>query len=394
MSATDAAAAAPPDDANPTEDGRWMDHALGLAARALGTAAPNPAVGCVIVQPRPGGKARVVGRGWTGVGGRPHAETVALAKAGTAAAGATAYVTLEPCSHTGRTGPCAHALAEAGIRRVVAALADPDERVDGRGFRALSDAGIAVTIGVRAAAAARLNAGFLATRRRHRPLIALKVAASLDGRIATANRESRWITGEAARDHGHRLRATHDAILIGGRTAILDNPLLTCRLPGLSDRSPVRIVVDRHLRLPLTARLIATAREVPTWVVALHDGTDAERRRTLVDCGVELIEVAERAPGEPDLAQMAALLARRGLTRVLVEGGARMSALLLAEDLIDRIYWFRSGGILGGDALGAVAALGIDDPNHQIAFDRRETRPIGPDALDVLDRVGGAVDAP
>ena len=374
-------------------DGRWMDHALSLAGRALGVAAPNPAVGCVIVQPQAGGGGRVVGRGWTGAGGRPHAEAVALAQAGAAAAGATAYVTLEPCSHHGETPPCADALIAAGIARVVAALGDPDERVNGRGFRRLADAGIALTTGVAAEAAARLNAGFLATRRRGRPLIALKVAASLDGRTAAATGRSRWITGPPARAAGHALRASHDAILVGGGTAMLDDPLLTCRLPGCEDRSPVRIVVDRHLRVPLTARLVATAAEVPTWIVALG-GQDAERRRALADCGVTLIEVAESAPGVPDLARMAADLAARGLTRILVEGGARLAALLLGRDLVDRVYWFRSPGLLGGDALAAVAALGIDDPAHQIAFRRCGDRTVGADALDILDRVGGAVDAP
>ncbi len=372
-------------------DRRWMDHALRLGARALGHSAPNPAVGCVIVRPRPGGAGAVVGQGWTGAGGRPHAETVALAQAGPAAAGATAYVTLEPCSHHGQTPPCADALIAAGIARVVVAIGDPDERVDGRGLRRLEEAGVAVTTGVGAAAAARLNAGFLATRRRGRPLIALKVAASLDGRIATANRQSRWITGPAARARGHALRAAYDAILVGGGTAILDDPLLTCRLPGLADRSPVRIVVDRHLRLPLTARLVATAATVPTWIVTLS-GADRARVRALADCGVAVVEIDETGPGEMDLARMAAALAARGLTRVLVEGGARLSALLLSRDLIDRIYWFRSAGVLGGDALAAVAALGLDHPDGQIGFRRVDGAALGDDALDVFDRIGGALD--
>src|SRR5580700_4659831 len=227
-----------------------MRTALGLARRGLGNTWPNPAVGCVIVK-----DGRVVGRGWTQKGGRPHAETEALARAGKGAKGATAYVSLEPCSHHGKTPPCAEALIAAGVSRVVAAVEDPDPRVSGRGIARLRAAGIAVEAGLCAAEAAELNAGFFCRVAQGRPLVTLKLAASLDGRIATPTGKSRWITGPAARERAHLLRAAHDAVLIGTGTALADDPQLTCRLPGLEARSPVRIVIDRTLRLPATLRL-------------------------------------------------------------------------------------------------------------------------------------------
>src|SRR6266705_1008472 len=219
-------------------DEQAMRAALALARRGLGRVWPNPAVGCAIVK-----DGRVVGRGWTQPGGRPHAETEALARAGGAAHGATAYVTLEPCCHSGRTPPCADAL-------VVAALEDPDPRVVGGGLARLRAAGIAVEAGLCAAEAAEINAGFFQRVRLGRPLVTLKLATSLDGRIATASGESRWITGPAARERAHLLRVTHDAILVGTDTVLADNPQLTCRLPGLGHRSPVRIAIDRELRIP------------------------------------------------------------------------------------------------------------------------------------------------
>ncbi|MCK5275514.1 MAG: bifunctional diaminohydroxyphosphoribosylaminopyrimidine deaminase/5-amino-6-(5-phosphoribosylamino)uracil reductase RibD, partial [Alphaproteobacteria bacterium] len=220
-----------------------MRAALALAGRGLGRVWPNPAVGCVLVD-RDG---RVTGRGWTQPGGRPHAETEALARAGGAAKGATAYVTLEPCVHHGQTPPCADALIEAGVARVIAATEDPDPRVKGGGLGRLRDAGIAVEAGLLREEAELLNAGYLMRQREGRPVVTLKLATTLDGRIATHAGESRWITGEAARARGHMMRARHDAIMVGIGTALADNPTLTCRLPGLEDRSPVRIVVDARL---------------------------------------------------------------------------------------------------------------------------------------------------
>ena len=330
-----------------------MRAALALARRNLGQVWPNPAVGCVIVK-----ESRVVGRGWTRKGGRPHAETEALAQAGAAARGATAFVSLEPCSHHGKTPPCADALIAAGVGRVVAALEDPDPRVSGAGIARLREIGIAVETGLCAAAAEELNGGFFSRVRHGRPLVTLKLATSLDGRIATATGESRWITGPAARERAHLLRATHDAVLVGTGTALADDPQLTCRLPGLETRSPVRIVIDRLLRLPATLRLFTEADRVPTWVVTLAS-SDPERRSVLADQGVKIIAAEPDPAGGVDLGVLLRRLGDEGLTRLLVEGGGRLAAALLRAGLVDRLVWMRAPLLLGGDGLPAVAALGL-----------------------------------
>jgi diaminohydroxyphosphoribosylaminopyrimidine deaminase/5-amino-6-(5-phosphoribosylamino)uracil reductase len=361
-------------------DATHLHAALGLAARGLGQVWPNPAVGCVIVK-----DGCLVGRGWTQPGGRPHAETEALAHAGAAARGGTAYVTLEPCAHQGRTPPCSKALIEAGIARAVVATEDPDDRVSGRGLADLRAAGIVVTSDVCAEAAAELNAGFLLRIRAGRPLVTAKVATSLDGRIATRAGESRWITGEAARGRGHLLRATHDAIMIGVGTAIADDPELTCRLPGMRQRSPVRIVVDGNMRLPLTGRLVRSAHAVPTWLVTLADSS-SERRQAFADCGVTLITVPHGPGGMPDLAAALQALGAQGLTRVLVEGGGRLLASLARADLIDRIAWFRAATLIGGDGLAAVAPFGLEHLADQPRFQRTGFMPLGEDILESFAR--------
>jgi len=357
-----------------------MRAALALARRGLGRVWPNPAVGCVLVQ---GG--HVVGRGWTQPGGRPHAETEATARAGALARGATAYVSLEPCAHWGGTPPCAEALIGAGIARAVVAIEDPDPRVSGGGVAKLRAAGIPVALGVLAVEAEELNAGFLLRMRAGRPLVTLKLATSLDGRIAAAGGDSRWVTGEAARRRGHLLRAGHDAVLIGSGTALADDPLLTCRLPGLADRSPVRVVLDGRLRLPPAARLAAGARELPTWVVTRADA-DPARRRALTDCGVEIVEVAADPAGGLSLPAALQALGHRGLTRVLVEGGSRLTAALLLAGLVDRVAWFRAPSVLGGDALPAAAALGVGLLAEAPSFRRTGVTAAGDDVLETYRR--------
>jgi diaminohydroxyphosphoribosylaminopyrimidine deaminase/5-amino-6-(5-phosphoribosylamino)uracil reductase len=359
-----------------SDDLAHMRGALALARRGLGRTWPNPAVGCVIVK-----DGQVVGRGWTQPGGRPHAETEALARAGAAARGATAYVSLEPCSHHGHTGPCTDALIAAGIARVVGALEDPDPRVAGRGFAKLAAAGIALTRDVLADAAAALNAGFLMRVRDGRPLVTLKVASSLDGRIASHTGASRWITGEPARARGHLLRAQHDGVLVGSRTAVLDDPELTCRLPGLDAQSPVRLVADGHLRLPLTSRLVRSARRAPTWVLVLAS-TDASRRQAFRDCGVELLEVPADPDGNLDLAAALGALGGRGLTRLLVEGGGRLAAALLRAGLVDRVAWFRAPSVIGGDGVPAAAPFGVDQPGAAARFVREDALELGDDRLE------------
>lgn len=353
-----------------------MRAALSLAGRGLGRVWPNPAVGCVLVSAK--SDRAVIGRGWTQPGGRPHAETEALARAGTAAKGCTAYVTLEPCAHSGRTPPCAAALVAAGIARVVAATEDPDPRVRGGGLRQLKDAGIAVESGLLREEAEILNAGYLLRVRSGRPLVTLKMATTLDGRIATHGGESRWISGEAARRRTHLLRARNDAILVGIGTALADDPDLTCRLPGLEDRSPVRIVVDSRMQLPLTSKIVATASRIPTWLVTVPRG-DRDRRHAFEDSGVRIVEVAEGPGGYPEPAAMLAALGGAGLTRVLVEGGGHIAASLLRADLVDRLQWFRAAGILGGDGVPAVAAYGIDKLTQMRRYGRSSAHPIGED---------------
>src|SRR5918996_977988 len=306
----------PPSNDDRDHDRRFMAVALRLAERGLGSVWPNPAVGCVLVQGGP-----MVGRGWTQPGGRAHGEVGALRRAGGAALGATAYVSLEPCAHYGRTPPCTMALLQAGIRRVVVATADPDPRVDGRGIEQLRQAGVEVAVGLGRVEAEAINAGFILRVRAGRPLVTLKLATSLDGRIATRSGASQWITGEQARARGHLLRASHDAIMIGSGTALADDPALTCRLPGLEERSPVRILLDRRLRLGPASRLACTARAVPTW---LFTGADAPKRKrdALGALGVDVQVAATDESGRLDLREILAALAARGITRVLVEGGA------------------------------------------------------------------------
>jgi len=352
-----------------------MRTALALARRGLGAVWPNPAVGCVIVK-----DGHIVGRGWTQPGGRPHGETEALRRAGPAAQRATAYVTLEPCCHWGKTPPCADALIAAGVKRAVVAIEDPDPRMAGAGIARLRQAGIAVELGLGAAEAAEINAGFFSRLAHGRPLVTLKLATSLDGRIALATGESQWITGAPARERGHLLRAQHDAILVGTGTALADDPQLTCRLPGLAGRSPVRVVLDRELRIPLGAKLFADAKAVPTWVVT--DGcADSGRKQALADRGIEVIDVSADPAGGLSLPEVLASLAGRGVTRVLVEGGGRLAAALLKDGLVDRLVWAHAPMLIGGDGIPAVAALALGSLADAPRFERLSSDIAGDDGF-------------
>ena len=349
-------------------DAAFMVAALSLAARNLGDTWPNPSVGCVIVN-----NGLIVGRGWTQSGGRPHAETEALKRAGAAAKGATAYVTLEPCSHHGKTPPCAEALIAAGIARVVVASDDPDLRVSGQGIAKLKVAGILVEQGLCKAEADRLNSGFFLRVTQNRPHFTLKTATSLDGRIALGNGDSKWITGPVARQAVQALRARFDAVLVGSGTVMADDPMLNCRLEGYAGRPKVRIILDRRLRLPLTSRLVQTAGDIPTWVVTTEVGPKAEE---LAGRGVEVI-AAEDFPET---------LAERGLTRVLIEGGGEVAGAYLKAELIDEIAWFRAARVFGGDGVPAVGVLGAGFMSALPRFKRRETLVFGEDSLDILER--------
>ena len=355
-------------------DAAFMRGAVALARRGLGQTAPNPSVGCVIVR-----NGRVVGRGVTSPGGRPHAEVNALAMAGEAALGATAYVTLEPCSFTGKSGPCTQALIQAGIARVVVGARDPHPRVNGAGLAQLRQAGLVVTESVLQAECEALIAGIACVHQHQRPLIRLKLASTLDGRIATVGGESKWITGAPARREVQMLRARHDGVMVGIGTVLADDPELICRIEGLRATPLVRLVVDCHLRTPLTARLVAGVGQNPLWI--LHGPqADVARRAALTQAGVKLLEVPVDAQGVC-LPEALALVAQQGLTRILVEGGAKLAASLLHADMVDRVSWFHAPAIMGSDGLPAAQAFGIATLAHMPRFTPVSVRSLGVDVV-------------
>jgi diaminohydroxyphosphoribosylaminopyrimidine deaminase/5-amino-6-(5-phosphoribosylamino)uracil reductase len=366
---------------NNPADAVHMRTALTLARRGLGRVWPNPAVGCVLVEA--GTAQRVVGRGWTQKGGRPHAETEALRRAGDAARGATAYVSLEPCSHHGLTPPCADALIAAGVARVVIAAEDPDPRVSGQGIDRLRKAGIGVEVGLLDAEAKEVNAGFLKRLADGRPLMTLKAATSLDGRIGTSEGQSKWITGDVSRTFGHRLRAENDAVLTGIGTVLADDPQMTCRLPGMAERSPVRIVLDSKLRIPVESFLVQSADSVPTWVVTSAKSQQAE---VLRQRGVTVIEAEVDGEGRPDLRWLAAELGRRGLTRVLIEAGAQLSGAWMRAGLVDRIAWFRASKMIGGDGIPVTDGIGIATLKDAPSFVRMSLGEAGSDVVELYRR--------
>lgn len=372
-----------------SRDLNFMRTALRLAQRGLGNVWPNPAVGCVLVAPPQAG-GHVLGCGWTRPGGRPHAETGALDQArarfgADALVGAHAFVTLEPCSHTGRTPPCADALIEAGIGRALIACEDLDPRVSGTGTERLRAAGMDVEIGLCGPEAEAVNAGFLTRIRTGRPLVMLKMATSADGRIATRTGASRWITGTQARARAHLMRVRQDAIAVGVGTVIADDPSLTARLPGLEDRSPLRVVLDSGLRIPMTAELVATARDVPTWVIAC-EGAPSERRSALEAAGVRVVQVISREGHVDPLAAVEALGAA-GVTRLMVEGGAQISTAFLRAGLVDRLCWFRAPSLIGGDGMPPFGDLGVTDMSALPAFRSISSEVVGHDILDIFVRV-------
>ncbi len=333
------------------QDERWMRVALSLAKRGLGQVAPNPAVGCVLVK-----DGIVVGRGWTQPGGRPHAEAMALAEALEDAKGAIAYVSLEPCAHTGQTGPCAEALVEAGVHRVVIATVDPDPRVGGKGISILENAGIKVRCDVLKATADESNAAFFTRIQNDRPIFTLKTAATLDGRIALENGESQWITGTVARHMAHRLRATHDAILVGSGTVLADDPSLTCRLAGLAGRDPVRVVLDSSDRVPQNAKIN--------------------------DQIAQTIRYAEKGAVHPhNLTEVAKDLSKRGINSVLIEGGGQVAASFLRAGIVDRLEVFLAGKFIGSSGIPAIQDLELAKLGDAPHFTLRKIRQLGPDIL-------------
>ncbi len=364
LSATTAAAA---------DDRRFMRLALSLGRRGLGRTWPNPAVGAVIVK-----DGVIVGRGWTQAGGRPHAEVEALRRAGQAARGATLYVTLEPCSHHGKSPPCADAVIAAGIARVVSALEDPNPEVAGEGHARLRTAGVAVEVGVGADEARRDHAGHIFRFTKGRPHVLLKLAISADGKAAAAGRKPVAITGEAARDRVQLFRAQSDAIMVGIDTVLADDPMLTCRLPGMESFSPVRVVADSTLRLPLTSRLVQSAKTTPVWVLT---GMSApkEAEMALLAHGVDVLRSPASA-NRLDLKDALAFLTVRAITRLMVEGGPTLAAAFIVADLVDEAVLFHSAKVVGADGIDAL------DSAAQTMLMRRlkqvASEPVGADRQD------------
>ena len=434
-------------------DARWFDErfmslALALGRRGLGNAWPNPAVGAVVV--RHDGEPVIVGRGWTQPGGRPHAETEALRRAGAAARGATLYATLEPCSHQGKTPPCTDAIIAAGIARVVSAIEDPNA-LAGRGHALLREYGIAVDVGVGAAEARRAHAGHIRRVCDHRPHVSLKLAVSADGKAGLADRKPVSITGEAARARVHLMRAMNDAILVGVGTALTDDPQLTCRLPGMAAFSPVRVVLDAGLRLPVTGALVRSARETPTWVIA-DERAPAEAEAVLVARGVKVLRIPASSPSplvgdygaavpqsptptpdpsraEPrysdgagtqrsdrnrqqpisvgggekaadrpsarrrpsirarlDLLAALRLLAEQGITRLMVEGGPTVAAAFLTADLVDEAVLLRGPTLIGPDGIDALEALPLAALTASPKLRSLGIETVGADTLETFER--------
>lgn len=353
-------------------DERMMDRALALAERGRGRVEPNPLVGCVIARGR-----RVIGEGWHRRFGGPHAEVDALRRCKSGARGATAYVTLEPCCHHGRTPPCTDALIAAGVARVVAAVRDPDPRVRGRGFRALLRAGMRAERGLRAAPARRLNAPFFKRIAGGRPWVILKWAQSIDGAIATRTGDSKWISGERARHHAHRVRARVDAIIIGRTTALRDDPQLTARV-GRAARIARRVVLDARLELPIVSRLVRTARQAPTWVFCGR-GAAARRRLALERAGCRVVAFSAGAKDRAaQLGELLDVLGRDGCTNVLVEGGGELLGEFVDARLADEIHVYLAGLLIGGrDATRALSARGVARVRDALRPRELELRPLG-----------------
>ncbi|MBN9596506.1 MAG: bifunctional diaminohydroxyphosphoribosylaminopyrimidine deaminase/5-amino-6-(5-phosphoribosylamino)uracil reductase RibD [Afipia sp.] len=365
-----------------TEDFRYMQLALALGRRGQGRTWPNPAVGAVIVK-----DGVIVGRGWTQAGGRPHAEPEALRRAGAAARGATLYVTLEPCSHFGKSPPCADAVIAAGIKRVVSAIEDPNPEVGGQGHARLRAAGIEVDVGLCKDEAARDHAGHFLRVGAKRPFVILKLALSADDRIAAAGHQPVAITGEVAKARVHLLRAQSDAILVGIGTVLADDPMLTVRLPGLEAQSPVRVVLDRALRLPGESHLVHSARQTPLWVMT-SDLAEAPAAMKLGAAGAQVIRVpvTDGPPPGLDLKLVLSALAERGITRLMVEGGARVASSFLTAGLVDEVWLLRGPDAIGRDGIPALDTQPLSVITRSPRWRAHATEALGKDTLTVYER--------
>jgi diaminohydroxyphosphoribosylaminopyrimidine deaminase/5-amino-6-(5-phosphoribosylamino)uracil reductase len=360
------------------DDARFMALAFTLGRRGLGNAWPNPAVGAVIVR-----DGVIVGRGWTQSGGRPHAEVEALRHAKKAAQGATMYVTLEPCSHQGKTPPCADAIIRAGVARVVSALEDPNPEVAGQGHERLRAKGIKVDIGLGADEARRAHAGHIMRVRNGRPYVTLKLAVSADGKAGLAGRKPVSITGEAARARVFQMRAASDAIMVGIGTVLSDNPQLTCRLPGMFERSPVRVVLDASLKLPLATSVVATVRETPTWVfTSAKPSAIAEEILQQKGCRVFRVGAED---GKLDLDAVLKVLAEQGITRLMVEGGPTVAGAIAASGLVDEMVLLRGEKTIGAGGIEPLEGMPLNGLTGQLHA--RASEKLGFDTLESYERV-------
>lgn len=387
------------------EDLRFMRQALRLAARGVGHTRPNPVVGCVIVQAAPSPHAasrrcvRVIGKGFHHRAGEAHAEVLALRQAGyqphaphtegpqetTQTHGSTVYVTLEPCSHHGRTPPCADALIRAGVARVVVAMQDPNPQVAGKGVQRLRDAGITVTVGLCAAEAETLNQPFITWITQKRPLLTLKMAASLDGKTATHTGESQWITGPVARQHVQKMRAQHDVVMVGIGTVLADNPRLNCRLAKghnpLSYRDPIRLVVDSTLRMPHHAAILTASTTAPLWVATTEQSSTA-RQEALRERGVLLLICRTTPSGHVDLTDLLEQLGKQNILSVLCEAGALLNTALLEANLVDRLALFLAPKLIGGQAApGLLQGKGVALLTDAHRLTKLRITPVGEDLL-------------
>ena len=361
----------------PSDDERFMRLALALGRRNLGYTWPNPSVGAVIVK-----DGVILGRGWTHQGGRPHAEVEALRRAKKAAQRATMYVTLEPCSHQGKSPPCADAIIRSGIARVVSAMEDPNPEVVGQGHERLRAKGIAVDIGLGAEEARRIHAGHVTRITQGRPYVTLKLAVSADGKAGLAGRKQVAISGAAARDRVFQMRATSDAILVGIGTVLSDDPQLTCRLPGMFERSPVRVVLDSQLRVPLSTSVVATVRETPTWVFGSTKASPIAEE-ILLQRGCKVFRVDERG-GKLDVQQVLKTLAEQGITRLMVEGGPTVAASFVGADLVDEAMLLRGEKPVGASGIDPLDGMPLETLTGRLAS--RGSEKLGGDTLETYER--------
>lgn len=362
------------------DDYAYMKAALELAKRGLGQVAPNPSVGCVIVK-----NGHIIGRGWTGTGGRPHGETVALSNAENAE-GSTVYVTLEPCAHQGATPSCANSLVDAKVSKVIIATGDPDPRVNGKGIQILRDSGVDVEFGLLKEEADRINRGFFNRIEKKTPLVTVKIASSLDGKIAKSEGEKIWITGIDARMRGHLYRASHDAIMVGIGTVVADDPMLDCRVPGLEGNSPIRVVLDTHLKIPIDSKLCKSANE--SKLIIITSSNQNEKIAQLKGLGAKVIQIDNDAEGMLDIGQALECLADEGITRVLAEGGAKLNASLIKASLVDRLIWFKSNDSVGENGVNALYDIAINELDRYLNLTPLDQGKSGSDHWQEFDILG------